>query len=51
MSVSTAARQFHRWVSIAFTVAGVPYLAVANSLSGALHFRTDSRIYKITAST
>lgn len=35
----------------AFTVAGVPYLAVANSLSGALHFRTDSRIYKITAST
>ncbi|KRC23216.1 hypothetical protein ASE31_00910 [Acidovorax sp. Root217] len=31
----------------AFTVGGVPYLAVANSLSGSLHFRTDSRIYQI----
>lgn len=31
----------------AFTVAGVPYLAVANSLSSALHFRTDSCIYAI----
>lgn len=33
----------------AFTVGGVPCLAVANSLSGSLHFRTDSRIYQILA--
>ncbi len=31
----------------AFTVDGVPHLAVANSLSGSLHFRTDSCIYRI----
>lgn len=31
----------------AFTVGGVPHLAVANSLSGTLHFRTDSRIYQV----